>query len=65
MTESGIMVNCSRKWLVWDLKRDLVILPADKLFHIAKGLGPIPGHDTTELDLEDSEVCFTCGRRNI
>lgn len=39
------------------------ILPADELLHI--GLGPIPGHDTTELNLEDSEVCFTCGRRNI
>lgn len=41
-----------------DLKKDLVILPADELFLIIKVIGPISGKDPTELHLEDSEGHF-------
>ncbi|ROI81897.1 hypothetical protein DPX16_22132 [Anabarilius grahami] len=58
MAESDIMADCARKRLVWDIKKDLLTLPADELFHIVKVIGPTPGKDTSELDLEDSEGCF-------
>lgn len=43
---------------MWDIKRDLVNLPVDELYRIAKGIGPISEHNISELDLEDSERCF-------
>ncbi|XDV41640.1 hypothetical protein PO909_010461 [Leuciscus waleckii] len=54
------MAGRARKQLVWDVKRDLITLPADELFRIAKGIGPVPGHHTSELDLEDSEYIQPC-----
>ncbi|KAJ8012611.1 hypothetical protein DPEC_G00044660 [Dallia pectoralis] len=41
-----------------DVRKDLITLPADELFRIAKVIGPIRGKDLAELDMEDSEVCF-------
>lgn len=58
MAERDIMADCARKWLVWDIKKDLITLPADELFQIVKVIGPKPRKDTSELDLEDSEGCF-------
>lgn len=53
--------EAARKRLVWDIKKDLITyLPADELFHIVKVIGPTPGKDISELDLEDSEGCFEC-----
>lgn len=58
MAESDIMADCARKRLVQDIKKDLLTFPVDELFHIVKVIGPTPGKDTSELDLEDSEGCF-------
>lgn len=52
------MTDRARKQLVWDTKRELISLPADELFRIAKVIGSTPRHGTSELDLEDSGVCF-------
>ncbi|GAA6083810.1 uncharacterized protein LOC102083148 [Tachysurus ichikawai] len=52
------MMDRARKQLVLDIKRELISLPADELFRIAKVIGSTPRHGTSELDLEDSRVCF-------
>lgn len=52
------MADHARKQLVWDIKRELISLPADELFRIAKVIGSTPRHGTSELDLEDSGLCF-------
>lgn len=52
------MADRVRKQLVWDIKRELISLPADELFRIAKVLESKSKHDASELDLEDSGVCF-------
>ena len=52
------MADRTRKRLVWDIRKDLITLPADELFRIAKVIGPVRGKDSFELDLEDSEGCF-------
>ncbi len=52
------MADRTRKCLVWDIRKVLITLPADELFHIAKAIGPVQGKDSSELDLEDSEGCF-------
>ncbi|KAL0163570.1 hypothetical protein M9458_039323, partial [Cirrhinus mrigala] len=57
-TESEIMADRTRKRLVWDIRKDLITLPSDELFHIAKVIGPVQGKDSSELDLEDSGGCF-------
>ncbi len=56
--ENKVMADRTRKRLVWDIRKDLITLPADELFHIAKAIGPVQGKDSSELDLEDSEGCF-------
>ncbi|KAL0192074.1 hypothetical protein M9458_010370, partial [Cirrhinus mrigala] len=55
---SEIMADRTRKRLVWDIRKDLITLPSDELFHIAKVIGPVQGKDSSELDLEDSGGCF-------
>ncbi len=57
-TENNVLADRTRKRLVWDIRKDLITLPADELFHIAKAIGPVQGKDSSELDLEDSEGCF-------
>ncbi len=52
------MADRTRKRLVWDIRKDLITLPADEVFHIAKAIGPVQCKDSSELDLEDSEGCF-------
>lgn len=52
------MADCTRKRLVGDIQRDLITLPSDELFHIAKVIEAVQGKDSSELDLEDSEGCF-------
>ncbi len=52
------MAARTRKRLVWDIRKNLITLPSDELFHIAKAIGPVQGKDSSELDLEDSEGCF-------
>lgn len=44
--ESNIMVDRARKRLVWDIKKDLVTLPADELYCIVKVNWQIPVRDT-------------------
>lgn len=58
MAENETMTDHTRKRLVWNIRKDLITLPADELFRIAKIIGPIQGKDSSELDLEDSEGCF-------
>lgn len=52
------MADRTRKRLVWDIRKDLITLPADELFRITKVIGPIRGKDSSELSLEDSEGCL-------
>ncbi len=52
------MADRTRKNLVWDIRKDLITLPADELFHITKVIGPVQGKDSSDLDLEDSVACF-------
>ncbi len=44
-TENNVMAARTRKCLVWDIQKDLITLPADELFHIAKAIGPVQGKD--------------------
>ena len=53
-----IMADRGRKNLVWEIRKRLLALSPEELFHIAKEVGPVPGEDPSELDREDTEGCF-------
>lgn len=55
------MADGVRKGLVWNIKRNLLTLPANELFAIAKALVELPGMDQSrrsQLTAEDEEGCF-------
>lgn len=52
------MSDSERRSLVRSIKRDLLALPEDELFQIAKSLGPMPGVDLSRLTSGDEESCF-------
>lgn len=49
------MSMSERKDLVWDIRRSLLTLSVEELFHIAKEIGPVPGRDPSELQEGDHE----------
>lgn len=49
------MADRVRKGLVWDIRKRLLNLSAVELFQVAKSIGPVPGRDLSELDVEDQE----------
>lgn len=52
------MSESERKSLVWDIRKSLLTLSAEGLFHIAKEVGPVSGLDWSELQKGDHEGCF-------
>ncbi|KAI5613075.1 hypothetical protein C0J50_11435 [Silurus asotus] len=52
------MADQIRKGLVWDIRKSLLNLSSVELFQVAKSIGPIPGKDISELDVEDQEGCL-------
>lgn len=52
------MADRERKNLVWEIRKRLLALSPDELFHLAKEVGPVPDKDPSELDSEDAEGCF-------
>ncbi|KAF7699928.1 hypothetical protein HF521_002886 [Silurus meridionalis] len=52
------MADRVRKGLVWDIRKSLLNLSSVELFQVAKSIGPIPGKDFSELDVEDQEGCL-------
>ncbi|KAG9265736.1 hypothetical protein AMEX_G20206 [Astyanax mexicanus] len=52
------MEDCERKSLVWTIKKSLLTLTAEELFQLAKEVGPVPGKDSSMLEVVDEEGCF-------
>ena len=43
---------------MWAIRKDVITLPTEELFRIVMNIESLPGTDSSELDLEDSEGCF-------
>lgn len=52
------MADSERKGLVWSIKKSLLTLTADELFHLAQSVGPVPGKDSSTLKVGEEESCF-------
>lgn len=50
--------NGERKKLMWDIKKGLLTLSANELFHIAQSMSPVPGEEKPQLEEGDEEGCF-------
>ncbi len=56
--EKQFMADGERKGLVWSIKKSLLILTADELLQLAQNVGPVPGKDSSELQVGEEESCF-------
>lgn len=52
------MADGERKGLVWSIKKSLLMLTADELLQLAQKVGPVPGKDSSELQVGEEESCF-------
>lgn len=52
------MADGERKSLVWSIKKDLLNLPADELFQIARSVGPVSEVEPLHLESTDEEDCY-------
>ncbi len=52
------MADGERKGLVWSIKKSLLMLTADELLQLAQNVGPVPGKDSSELQVGEEESCF-------
>lgn len=52
------MVDSGRKGLVWSIKKSLLTLTAHELFQLAQSVGPVPGKDSSMLQVGEEESCF-------
>lgn len=57
-TKSATMSDSVRKSLLWDIRKNLLNLPARELFQIAKQISPLPDKDQSLLEEEDPEGCL-------
>lgn len=54
----AVMADSERKGLVWSIKKSLLTLTADELFQLARSVGPVPGKDSSTLQVGEEESCF-------
>lgn len=54
----AVMADGERKGLVWSIKKSLLMLTADELFQLAQSVGPVPGKDSSKLQVGEEESCF-------
>lgn len=52
------MADGERKGLVWSIKKSLLMLTADELFQLTQRVGPVPGKDSSKLQVGEEESCF-------
>ncbi|KAL6486260.1 hypothetical protein MHYP_G00056520 [Metynnis hypsauchen] len=52
------MASNERKSLIWDIRKSLLTLSAERLFQVAQSVGTVAGKDPTELQVGDQEGNF-------
>ncbi|KAL7850099.1 hypothetical protein SRHO_G00194480 [Serrasalmus rhombeus] len=52
------MASSERKSLMWDIRKSMLTLLAERLFHVAQSVRTVSGHDPSELQVGDQEGNF-------